>query len=167
MFGHRVSKNEPRVAASGSVDELNAILGVARAARSATGGGIGRIAEVQAELVSLMGQLATLPKDWSRYVEAGYGRLDASAIAALDDAVGELEGRLPAPTGWSVPGATGGLACAHLEVARTACRRAERSILDVDEIAGLPDDFSGLVYLNRLSDYLWLLARDWELDATS
>lgn len=179
LFGHRVRKDELRVHATGALDELNASLGLARALvmskhRNDSEGpsrlppeetsGISAIDQVQKELFSLMGQISTLPEDWHRYRSSGYSVLGHDSISWLEEAITSLEEELPTPKHWTVPGAAGLPATAALEVARTVCRRAERHIMSLlPEIAGVPDDFNGLVYLNRLSDYLWLLARQWEL----
>ena len=163
MFGRRLRKDEPRVHASGTVDELNSVLGVARACLGDDSSEVVQaVAAVQQDLVSLMGQLNTLPDDWERYCSAGYGVLGEDRIAWMDERIAAIEAELPPPKHWSMPGAAGHVGAAHLEVARTVCRRAERWVLGLENIAGAPEQFSGGVYLNRLSDFLWLLARKLE-----
>ncbi len=176
LFGHRLPKDNLRVHTTGAIDELDAALGLARALlvsapsdpeqadASFASTGDAAIHSVQKELVSLMGQINTLPENWERYLSAGYGVLGPECSTRLEQAIAALEAELPAQKHWSVPGAAGHPAAAGLEVARTVCRRAERHLLSLlPQIAGAPDAFHGLTYLNRLSDYLWLLARHWEL----
>jgi cob(I)alamin adenosyltransferase len=155
MFNRRVSKCHPRVEAYGSVDELNAALGMARA-----------IAEhpfirdnllaIQKDLVTVMGELATLVEDLPRYVEKKFSLVSPALTEKLDALVHEIEAQKISYQGWATPGATE--SSAALDVARTTCRRAERRVCALHEADQLrnPDI---LVYLNRLSDVLWLMAR--------
>lgn len=155
MFNRRVPKNHPRVAAYGAVDELNAALGLARATADAPFVRQHLLA-TQQTLVILMGELATLPEDRDRYVKDGYKLVTPEVTAALDALVKEIEAQSVSFKGWATPGAT--LNSAALDVARTTCRRAEREICALREGGGLPNA-EILVFLNRLSDALWLLAR--------
>ncbi len=155
MYNRRVSKCHPRVEAYGSVDELNTALGLAKA--SSLESYLREFLEAtQHELVILMGELATLPEDLARYQKDGFKRVEASLTGRLDLAVKDLESRQISFKGWATPGAT--LSSATLDVARTACRRAERRSSVLLE-AGQLENQEILVYLNRLSDVLWLLAR--------
>jgi cob(I)alamin adenosyltransferase len=159
MFGRRVAKNHPRVIAGGAVDELNAAFGLVRAAdtehylREF-------IAAVQEDLVVLMGELATLPEDFARYEAGGFERFCADRVDKLDARGASVEEQGVTFQGWVFPGAASDPLAAHLDYARTVCRRAER------EAVMLGDDISEaiLVYLNRLSDVLWLAARQREQD---
>ena len=156
MFGRRVGKDHPRVAACGAVDELNAALGLARVS---AGGELGAfIAEVQADLIVLMGELATLPEDLGRYVEKGFERFGDGRLAKLDALVERVEAAGLTFEGWALPGAAGDSCAAQLDLARTVCRRAERSIAPLGEEV----DAGISRYLNRLSDALWLSARERE-----
>jgi len=155
MFGRRVSKTHPRVVATGALDELNATLGLARVG-CPDGCEIGAlISAVQEDLVALMGELATLPEDLQKYADKGYARFGDDRGEKLDRWVDHIEADTPRSSGWSTPGASGDLTAAHLDLARTVCRRAEREILAIDE----EPDPAALRYLNRLSDALWLAAR--------
>lgn len=155
MYNRRVSKSHPRVEAYGSVDELNTALGLAKASSSESY--LREFLEAtQHELVILMGELATLPEDLARYQKDGFKRVEASLTGRLDLAVKDLESRQISFKGWATPGAT--VSSATLDVARTACRRAERRSSSLLE-AGQLENQEILVYLNRLSDVLWLLAR--------
>jgi cob(I)alamin adenosyltransferase len=155
MYNRRISKCDPRIEAIGTVDELNAALGVARACvRDEKIGG--QIQRVQADFVGLMGLLATHPDDLERYVRDGYAGLDAEALARLEQWVQETETRHQLPRGWATPGA--GSEAASLDLARTVCRRAERRVCALVE-AGDSSCRPAIAYLNRLGDLLWLQAR--------
>src|SRR5881394_3434745 len=155
MYNRRVSKCDPRVDAYGTVDELNAALGLARA--TAEHEFIREnLLEVQKDLVPLMGELATGIEDLPRYLKEGYPRITPQMTARLEKIVGEIEAQNITYQGWATPGAT--LNSAALDVARTTCRRAERSVCALREANQLPN-LEIIVYLNRLSDLLWLFAR--------
>jgi cob(I)alamin adenosyltransferase len=158
MYNRRVSKTNPRVEAYGTVDELNAALGMARAA---TGPGLisEHIVRIQQDLIALMGELATHPEDLDRYARDGYPRVNQTSVDQLDLWVVEIEGNQPTPRGWALPGQT--LHAASLDLARTICRRSERSICALHESSQLENTHI-LIYLNRLSDLLWLYARELE-----
>lgn len=158
MYNRKVPKTHARVEAYGCVDELNAALGMARALRG-QGAEAERLLGVQKQLVTLMGELATASEDRQRYVRDGYPRIAAEQTAVLDDYVRELEAREVTFTGWAMPGGSPGGAA--LDVARTICRRAERRVCTLQEGNELHNP-EIIVYLNRLSDLLWLLAREAE-----
>jgi cob(I)alamin adenosyltransferase len=152
MYGRRVPKDEPRVDSYGCVDELNAALGLARAT-APSGFVADTLLSVQKELIVVMGELATLPQDLQRYRDDGYQQTGAAMVDGLTAMIDELEkDKSLYPRDWVIPGSS--LPAAALDLARTSCRRAERSILALDDIN--PEI---LRYLNRLSDLLWLLAR--------
>jgi len=155
LYNRRVSKCHPRVVASGEIDELNAALGLARANApdEILRGGIFAI---QQELISLMGEISTLPADAERYIKDGFARVSVEMTARLEQHVREVEPAIGALKGWATPGANP-LAGA-LDLARTVCRRAERSVCALKE-GGEPLNLEIIVYLNRLSDLLWLWAR--------
>jgi cob(I)alamin adenosyltransferase len=158
LFGKRVAKTDPRIEAVGALDELNAVLGVVRA----SGGSaecVRLIDRLQERLVGLMGEVGILPEDSERYAEKGYPVLDASHVVEVEVAAKELEAKGLNFSGWARPGAAGSLVAAHLDVARTICRRAERRVLELGD--GVASDYV-TVFLNRVSDMLWLLARDAE-----
>jgi cob(I)alamin adenosyltransferase len=155
MYNRRVPKTHPRVEAYGTVDELNAALGLARAS-SPDGLLRDHLLGIQKQLVTLMGELATEKADLPRYIKDGYELISPDAVAPLDALVYEIESAGVSFNGWATPGAT--LTAAFLDRARTVCRRAERCVARLQE-AGETDNPDILVYLNRLSDVLWLLAR--------
>ena len=155
MYGRRVSKAHPRVAAYGTADELNSTLGFARS--TATDAWVQEVLfATQKELVGLMGELAVDDADRERYLSSKLARLEEVHLARLDAAVAQVEARKITFEGWATPGAT--VHAAGLDLARTVCRRTERAIVALGE-SGAALNPVVLRYLNRLSDLLWLLAR--------
>jgi cob(I)alamin adenosyltransferase len=155
MFNRPVSKCHVRVEAYGAVDELNAAIGLARATAEDD---VLRdnLAAIQKDLVVLMGELATVAEDLPRYVKDGHSLVTPAMTGTLERWVGEVEAAKVSSKGWAMPGANTGSAA--LDLARTVCRRAERRVCALQE-AGQLDNPEIIVYLNRLSDLLWLLAR--------
>lgn len=161
--GTRIPKNSPRVAAYGDLDELNAHLGILRAHidQMQYTPAQALLATVQATLFDLGAYLATpsvtigeaslLPPS-----ERPAPAITPDDILTLERAIDTLDATLPPQRTFILPGGT--LAAAHAHLARTVCRRAERTILtliDTDQYVHP----SLLQYINRLSDYLFILAR--------
>jgi cob(I)alamin adenosyltransferase len=151
--GGRVPKDHPRVQAYGSVDELNASLGMARAVEP-----MPRIDEllvaVQRDLFSLGALLATPdPEKVREYLEKA--SIGDSRIESLEAAIDDGEAELEPLRAFIIPGGT--VKAATLHLARTICRRAERDVLAMSRSEALPPIV--IVYLNRLSDLLFVLAR--------
>jgi cob(I)alamin adenosyltransferase len=151
--GGRVSKNHPRVEAYGDVDELNATLGAVRAAEP-----MPRIDEVlvpvQRDLFAIGALLATPDRDTMRqHLEKA--RVDDSRIAELERAIDDGDAELEPLRSFIVPGGTPKAAALH--VARTVCRRAERRVVELSRETEIPQVV--VIYLNRLSDLLFTLAR--------
>lgn len=155
MYNRRVSKCHARVEAYGSVDELNAAIGLARATAEQDFVH-GHLLAIQNDLVVLMGELATLVEDLPRYVQDGFKLVTPEMTAKLDELVKVIESQNISFKGWATPGAT--VSSAALDVARTTCRRAERRACALQEAQQLENP-EIIIYLNRLSDGLWLLAR--------
>ena len=155
MYNRRVTKAHPRIEACGCVDELNAALGCARAA-ARHHFVHNHLLAVQKDLIILMGELATLTEDLPRYLKDGFSRVTQEVTAKLDDVVQRIEREETSFRGWALPGDHPDSAA--LDLARTVCRRAERSICALND-AGQLQNPEILIYLNRLSDALWLLAR--------
>lgn len=157
LFGKRTAKTSLRVAALGAIDELNASIGLARAA--GTSPEITAILDsIQELLVGLMGEIGCVPEDVARYAET-FGRiLVMDHVTTLETIAYDFEGRGIRFTSWARPGAEGSLARAGLDFARTAARRAERETLRLHE-SGEPVRAEILLWFNRLSDLLWILAR--------
>lgn len=145
--GVRVSKTHPRIEAYGSVDELNAVIGIARGDLDADVEET--LADVQDHLHVLQAELAT-PDPADRDV-----RIDEEHASALEDAIDEADAELEPLRSFIIPG--GSEAGSRLHHARTVCRRAERRVLGLGERESVSED--AIVYLNRLSDLLFVLAR--------
>jgi cob(I)alamin adenosyltransferase len=158
MYNRRVSKCHLRVEASGAIDELNAALGLARTSGMEEGLNES-LCTIQKELVSIMGEIATLPEDADRYVKDGYARVVPEMTARLEAHVNEVESQKISFHGWATPGAN--RPSAALDMARTICRRAERAACNLKD-SNEPLNPEILRYLNRLSDLLWLWARKQE-----
>ncbi len=155
--GQRVFKDDPRVEAYGAVDELNATLGLLAAALpSALAQARDFLSAIQAELFRAGAVLATVGDDKARRPA-----FSDQAAGDLEAAIDTLEGHLPPLRSFILPGGHQSAAWAHM--ARTVCRRAERRILTLarrDPQAGRDSSLENLlVYINRLSDYLFVLAR--------
>jgi len=156
MYGRRVSKTDARITANGSIDELNAALGFVRAT---TGERLitDAVLAIQKELVVLMGELAVVEEDRERYAKGGFLFVEPSMVDGLTALVDDLEkNHKIVYDGWATPGAT--LGSAALDLARTACRRAERNVIALRE-SGTSVNPEIVRYLNRLSDLCWLWAR--------
>jgi cob(I)alamin adenosyltransferase len=149
--GQRVPKDSLRVSAYGSVDELSSSIGIALAH-----GLVARLAEilptVQNELFHLGSDLCFLEEDKARYkipqIEARHVEALERIIDELNEAVGPLENFI-------LPG--GSIGAAHLQLARTICRRAEREVIALGRIEAIGPFV--VAYLNRLSDALFVMGR--------
>ncbi len=166
LFGQRLSKSHPRVHALGAVDELNAALGPLRiAALKPETREI--VAKAQPWLISLMGELATPAGLEERYA-ATHPPFAAEHVIWLDGWVAKLEaGGALQFKGWALPGEAGVMSGAHADLARTACRRAERLVVDLIGSDQEVPNREVIRFLNRLADVLWLLARWEERDGSS
>jgi cob(I)alamin adenosyltransferase len=151
--GGRVGKDHPRVEAYGDVDELNATLGLVRALEP-----MPRIDEVvvpiQRDLFSIGALLATPDRDKMR-ASLEKARIDDTRIRELELAIDQCETELEPLRSFIVPGGTAKAAALH--VARTVCRRAERRVVALQQTEELPSLV--VIYLNRVSDLLFMLAR--------
>jgi cob(I)alamin adenosyltransferase len=155
MYNRRVSKCHPRVEAYGTVDELNAAIGMARA--TAEHDFVrDQLLAIQKDLVILMGELATSVDDLPRYVKDGYSLVTSNLTTKLDLLIQEIEAQNITYKGWATPGTT--VNSAALDLARTIGRRAERRACALHE-SGQLQNAEIIIYLNRLSDLLWLFAR--------
>ncbi len=151
--GGRVAKDHPRVEAYGDIDELNAMLGMVRALEP-----MPRVDEVlvpvQRDLFSIGALLATPDRD-KMHASLIKARLDDGRIRELEVAIDNCESELEPLRNFIIPGGTSKAASLH--VARTICRRAERRVVSLCTSEEVPEIL--LVYLNRLSDLLFTLAR--------
>ena len=149
--GGRVRKDDPRVEAYGEVDELNATLGTAESALE-DAQIKGWIRRIQDELFVLGAELATPdPEAVKRQIVP----VGAEQVKALEAIIDGIDAEVPPLQHFIRPG--GHPAASHLHVARTVCRRAERRVISFSDEAPVRDEV--IVYLNRLSDALFMLAR--------
>jgi cob(I)alamin adenosyltransferase len=151
--GGRVPKDHPRVAAYGDVDELNSALGFARVAGDDDFFD-NLLQSIQRDLFSIGGHLATPdPEKVRKALEKA--SLSPAQISQFERIMDEAEHSLPPLKAFVLPAGTRRAAALH--VARTVCRRAERSVVHLARSEAVPEIF--LIYLNRLSDLLFVLAR--------
>lgn len=149
--GEEVSKDSSRPNAYGDLDELVSMLGIARChcqqpeiAQA--------ILDLQREMFTAGSELATMPEALARLPK----RIDAARLADLEQRMRILEAATALPNGFIVPG--GSPASAFLDYARTIARRCERRVVGMRD-AGELDNETLVIWVNRLSDYLYLLAR--------
>ncbi len=148
--GGRVKKTHLRVEAYGTVDELNSILGLARALKPA--------AAVDADLEHVQNALFHLGADLSTPLDANAAwviRVTPEQVAWLESSIDSMTAQIPELKNFVLPGGTP--AAAQIHVGRTVCRRAERLTVALGEDADINPE--ALIYLNRLSDWLFTLAR--------
>ena len=149
FYGGRVAKDSELPAAYGTVDEAQAVLGLARVHGGADVDAV--LVPIMQDLWVLMAELATLPENRSK-LEPGATAVTAEMVVRLEQHIDELDTRFEPPTEFVVPG--GNVVAAWLDLARTVVRRAERLAL----AAAAPPSLV-VPYLNRLSDLLWTVAR--------
>ncbi len=161
--GRQVDKGSLRIEAYGTVDELNAVLGLLRRANQAEPGPDAArsrlealVARVQSELFNLGSCLATLPED----LAPTQPRILPRHTEALEREIDDLNAGLPALRSFTLPG--GGWTSCYAHLARTVCRRAERCVVRLAEAEAI--DREAIRYLNRLSDALYVLGR-WNVRA--
>ncbi len=164
LYGQRVPKDHPQIEAIGAFDELNVALGAIKPHLDPAGG-TGDTATrellttVQKNLVALMGELACAESDAARYAASKFEKLAEPDLARLDDAVAALEARGLKFDGWATPGANA--RAAAIDVARVTARRAERRLVALSAHGRIARPLTRQ-FVNRLSDLLWLLAREAE-----
>ena len=151
LFGGRAPKDSPLPWAYGTVDEAQATLGLARAGCERGGPLDVILVRLCAELWVLMAELATLPENRGKLV-AGRTLVTGEMVTGLEQLIDEVSERFEPPKEFVVPGQT--LVAAHLDLARTVVRRAERLAT-----RAAPGGSQVVPYLNRLSDLCWTLAR--------
>lgn len=164
--GPRVDKDHPRIEAYGSVDELSAVLGLAIAHLLATPRpdsspvqqepGLTELSRflcsVQSDLFAIGAELAT--PDPAKH---GMCLLTEKRIEELEQVIDRLDAQLPALKNFILPG--GSPAAATIQLGRTVCRRAERAVVGLSRMADVHDCHLSIIYLNRLSDLLFVMAR--------
>lgn len=148
--GQRVPKDDPRVEAYGTVDELNATLGIARCYLTEQPELDNLLERLQNELFDIGAELASPPERAAQFQSIG-----ESHITAMENAIDRFEEELPPLRQFILPGGT--LTAAHLHLARTVCRRAERQVVRLSHTSTV--NAAIIKYLNRLSDLLFVMAR--------
>jgi len=149
--GPRVLKDHARIEACGTVDELNAAIGVARAAKQSEDID-SLLARVQNELFAVGAELAT-PKP----KEQGTDWISSDEIRSLEQAIDVFDGRLEPLRNFILP--AGSAASASLHLARAICRRAERRVITFSRMPDEKVSLDLVIYLNRLGDLLFVLSR--------
>ena len=152
--GGRVSKDHHRVSAYGTVDELNATVGVAVAAL-ADEELRRRLGLIQHDLFALGSRLATAPPQEGRPAPKGLPEVPVGRIAEMESWMDAPDEELPPLKAFILPGGTPAAAALHL--ARTVCRRAERAVVHLATLEPVEEQI--VRYLNRLSDLLFTFAR--------
>ncbi|HRY06417.1 MAG TPA: cob(I)yrinic acid a,c-diamide adenosyltransferase [Hyphomicrobiaceae bacterium] len=154
--GERVAKHALRIAAYGTVDETNSIIGVVRLHIGAADAAVdAMLARIQNDLFDLGADLCVPETD----KDLGYEplRISAAQVKRLEDEIDQLNGELQPLKSFVLPG--GSAAGAHLHVARTVCRRAERVMVELASHEDEPVSEAALQYVNRLSDFLFVASR--------
>lgn len=156
--GEEVPKNSPRLEAYGDIDELGALLGIARfhAKNAETKSAL---LFIQRSLFTVSSELATTKDKLNRLAK----RVDSDMLKEIEEKREALEKSVKIPNGFVIPGNS--LATAHIEHARTVARRCERKIVALFREKTIENELL-LIWLNRLSDYLYLLARAEEDEPT-
>lgn len=160
LYGQRVSKTHPQVEAIGALDELNVALGAVKPQLAADTQDTRNLIEtIQKNLISFMGEIACAENDLARYEASKFERLAETDLERLDTRVAALEAKGLTFTDWATPG--GNALAAAFETARVTARRAERQLVGLPAHGRTPRPLLG-AFLNRLSDLLWLMAREAE-----
>jgi cob(I)alamin adenosyltransferase len=161
--GERVAKSHERVDAYGDIDELSSLLGALAASIPESGQKIiGELYQIQSDLLSVGAILATTPGSSSF---ESLSKIGEEKSKALEEAMDRMDAELPPLKTFILPG--GHMSSAWAHIARTVCRRAERRMIGLfqesdtaDRNATVPEHVQNvLVYINRLSDYLFVVAR--------
>jgi cob(I)alamin adenosyltransferase len=158
LYGQRVPKDHPQVEAVGALDELNAAMGFAKATRPG-GSDPEALEKIQRDLVALMGELSCAESDARRYLDSKFAKVDEIELKHIESALAAIEARQPKFDGWATPGVN--LHAAALDLARTTARRAERHLTGLARHGRTVRPVLSR-YINRLSDLLWLMAREAE-----
>ena len=151
--GERRPKYDLRITAYGTVDETNAAIGVARLYTADTPELDAMLGRIQNDLFDLGADLAVPEREG----KAERLRVVASQVERLEREIDALNDKLAPLTSFVLPGGTP--AAAHLHVARTICRRAERVMVELRARPGEPVGEAGIQYMNRLSDFLFVASR--------
>eukprot|EP00026_Physarum_polycephalum_P017895 Phypoly_transcript_19271.p1 GENE.Phypoly_transcript_19271~~Phypoly_transcript_19271.p1 ORF type:complete len:197 (+),score=26.15 Phypoly_transcript_19271:28-618(+) len=153
--GKRGAKDDDVFEALGNVDELNAHIGLAREHCKMAANGLDSYLEPILSILLDMGSSIATPLNNSSPEALERTKFDEAHIEHLEKAIDVLDAALPPLKNFILP--SGGLSAAHLHVARTVCRRAERSIVPLLRDGAVPSGVGK--YINRLSDFLFVCAR--------
>ncbi len=148
--GGRVLKNNQRLIAYGTVDELNSALGIAICHTSDD--------EIKEVLLNIQSQLFTIGSDLatvSKKNDPGFVRTESSDVEFLEQTIDSFDKRLPGLKNFILPGGSKGASFLHF--ARTICRRAEREVVSLGQNEEINENV--VIYINRLSDLLFVLSR--------
>jgi len=162
LFGQRVPKDHPQIEAVGTFDELNVALGAIKPLLPPDAAGTATrelLTATQKNLVALMGELACAESDAARYAASKFEKVTEADLARLDTALAALEARGLRFDGWATPGANA--LAAAFDLARATARRGERRLCSL-AAQGRNVRPVARQFVNRLSDLLWLLAREAE-----
>jgi cob(I)alamin adenosyltransferase len=151
LYGGRARKDSRQIELNGVVDEAQAALGLARAETAAGSEAHDRLTALARDLYVLMAEVATAPEN-RRKLKAGSSLVTPDMVGALEAEIDDLLQRFEMPSDFTIPGEN--RVAASLDFARTIVRRAERIA-----VTGPPGDSLVPMYLNRLSDLLWAMAR--------
>ena len=155
--GERRPKFDLRIEAYGTVDETNAAIGVARLHVKDAPELDAMLGRIQNDLFDLGADLAVPEREGKETKKAERLRVVASQVERLERDIDALNEQLAPLTSFVLPGGT--QAAAHLHVARTICRRAERVMVELKARPGEPVGEAGIQYMNRLSDFLFVASR--------
>lgn len=144
----RIKKSNPRIAAYGAVDELNAVLGIILSFK------LGK--DINNLLTKIQNDLFVVGADLANpNLKNTSNRVTSEMVSFLEKEIDKLEGKLPQITFFILPG--GDLIASHVHLARAICRRAETDIVKLSESEKINNE--SLIYINRLSDLLFVIAR--------
>jgi len=155
MFGREVLKCDIRVSAYGALDDFSATLGLARSFADKELGGF--IKHIQEQLVFLMTELATSNDDYPKLAQKGMTLISEADLKEIEDKINSIEQDATLFSGWTHSGETH--LQAALDMSRARCRATEREMVKLNTFEPLPRALP-LIYINRLSDLMWLLAQE-------
>jgi cob(I)alamin adenosyltransferase len=155
--GERRKKHDPRVAAYGTIDELNACLGVARLHTADEPAVDAMLARIQNDLFDLGADLCTPPSATGKGPGGARLAVTDAQVMRLEQEIDTLNAELSPLRSFVLPGGTP--AAAYLHLARTVCRRGERLMVELAEKPGETVSAAALKYANRLSDFLFVASR--------
>ena len=156
--GMRCAKYHPRINAYGTVDETNAALGLAMVALEHEGTNYDNIIDIEAMILRIQNDLFDLSTpETSKESAQTPLRITEGQVERLEQEIDQLNKELQSLSSFILPG--GNQVSAHLHMARTICRRAEREMVELNDLEGETVSEAALKFINRLSDHLFVLSR--------